>query len=149
MNLLDDGINLHRLIWHPDDYDGEQILTTAFRREDLMGGGEYLSVSRTDLLQPGTEREIVRGQENRANGREAPYSTVFNCGQLRNKKDKENCTPFDVTREPIPENPAHCGIRNESGKRNRSYINHLRALLVELASPPCTLDCFLQNFEEH
>ena len=153
MNLLDDGIDLHRLIWCPDDYDGEQLLTTAFRREDLMGGDEYLSVSSTDLLQPEIEQEIAYRQANRANGknifREVPYSTLFNCGLLRGKNDVENCTPFDITRKPTPENPAHCGIQNVSGKRNKSYINQLRTLLVELASSPCTLDCFLQNFEEH
>lgn len=153
MNLLDDGIDLHRLIWYPDDYDGEQLLTTAFRREDLLGGGEYLSVSCTDRLEPEIEREIACQQAERANGidifREEPYSTLFNCGRLRNKEDVENCTPFDVTRERTDENPAHCGIRNVSGKRNNSYINQLRTLLVELASSPRTLDCFLRDFEEH
>ena len=153
MNLLEDGIDLHRLVWYPDDYDCEQLLPTAFRCKDLFGGDEYLSVSSTDRIQPEIEREIARQQADRANGkdifREEPYSTLFNCRRLRNKNDVENCIPFDATRKPTLENPAHCGIRSISGKRNNSYINQIRTLLVELASPPHHLKCFLRDFEDH
>ena len=148
--MLEDKVDLHRLVWSPDDFDGDQLTPSAFRRDDLKGGDKFISVSRTDLLQPEAELKMARRQAERANGtefvREVGCSILFNCGRLRVAKDNEGCLPFAVTPEPIPgENPAHCGIRNISGKTGKGYVNQLRTILVKLASPPRRLDSFLQD----
>ena len=149
--MLEDEVDLHRLIWSPDDFDGDQLLPSAFRRDDLKGGEGYISVSRTDQLQPEAELNMAKQQAGRANGknfvREDAWSILFNCGRLRAARDDEGLSLFAVTPEPIPDvNPAHCGIRNISGKTGRGYINQLRIILVKLAASPRRLDCFLQNW---
>ncbi|WP_420861937.1 hypothetical protein [Algirhabdus cladophorae] len=145
------AVDLHRLIWSPDDFDGETLTTSAFPKNDLMGGERYLSVSRTDILDADAELRTASGQAASDSGnvvREEAMSVILNCGDVCNAEDDKGVQPFVVTNEPIPnENEAHCGIRNSTDTRSRGYINQLRAILVRLASQPQKLDDFLSSIQ--
>lgn len=142
--MLEDDVNLHRLIWSPNDIQDGVLKKSAFPKNDLDGTPDqngdvrYLSVSRIDLLCEKSELETAERQAGKAiTGivRDEAWSAILNSGELRACVDTEGVNPFDVTSEPIPgENEAHCGIRNASKKyRPPSYINQLRVLLVEVA----------------
>ena len=147
--MPEDAVDLHRLIWSPDDIDGDALTTSAFPKNDLMGGERYLSVSRTDILDTEAELRTASGQaaSDSANVvRDEAMSVILNCGDVRAIKDDKGVQPFDVTAEPIPrENEAHCGIRNSTDKQSRGYVNQLRAILVRLASQPQKLEDFLSK----
>lgn len=152
--MPEDNVDLHRLIWSPDDYDGEQLLTSAFRKQDLSGKqDDYVSVSRVDKINPDAEIKIANDQAQKAGigeiKREIACSVVLNCGEVRSEECSKGKNPFEVTDEPIPnENEAHCGIRNISGENGKGYINELRTILVRLAkdSKKVTLKDFIQSF---
>lgn len=134
--MIDDEEELHRLVWSPDDFDGDQLLSSAFRKADLSGkAGRYLSVSSVTLLDRAAEVAIAEAQSAKADGktffRERACSALLHCGTVRAAFDRDGERPFEVSEEPLPENPAHCGIRNITGKSSGSYLNHLRILLVE------------------
>ena len=81
--MLANEIELHRLVWSPDDFDGEALLTSAFRRQDLSGGeSDFVSVSRVDKINPDAEMEILESQASKADGerifREEAWSVTFN-----------------------------------------------------------------------
>jgi hypothetical protein len=145
-------VDLHRLVWAPDDFDGGKLTTSAFPKNDLMGGERYLSVSRTDILSPTAELATAERQAETQNVnfiREEALSTILNCGSVEQVADTDGITPFTVTSEEIPnENEAHCGLRNVSDKRGKGYINQLRLILVSLASGPRRLDEFLAEFAQ-
>jgi len=140
-------VDLHRLIWSPDDFDGETLTTSAFPKNDLMGGDRYLSVSRTDILDADAELKTASGQAGSGSAnviREEAMSVLLKCGDVCTAEDGDGMQPFRVTPEPIPdENEAHCGIRNSTGKSGRGYVNQLRTILLRLASAPQSLDDFL------
>jgi len=145
-------IDLHRLIWSPDDFDGENLSTSAFPKKDLMGGERYLSVSRTDMLVPEAELQTAQRQAKTQDAnftRDEALSIILNCGSVSDAVDAEGTKPFTVTPEGIPdENEAHCGLRNSTKKCGKGYINQLRTILVGLASKPKKLDLFLANFSK-
>jgi hypothetical protein len=145
------AVDLHRLIWSPDDFDGDTLTTSAFPKNDLMGGGRYLSVSRTDILDAEAELKTASGQgasDSTNVVRDEAMSVILNCGDVCAAKDDEGVQPFVVTAEPIPnENDAHCGIRNSTEKQSRGYVNQLRAILVRLASQPQKLEDFLLSLQ--
>ena len=131
---------MHRLVWHPDDFENGRLTSSAFRKEDLMGNEcNYISVSRIDKIQPDIERQRARNQAERTNGnnfiRDEAYSIEWNCGEVRDQKDAENT--------------AHCGIRNISGKTGRLYINELRTVLVNLSTEPIRLEIFLGSLKSN
>jgi len=140
-------VDLHRLIWSPDDFDGEKLSTSAFPKNDLMGDVRYLSVSRTDMLVPKAELQTAQRQAKTQSAdfiRDEALSIVLNCGSVICAIDTEGTKPFTVTSEKIPdENEAHCGLRNITKKHGKGYINQLRIMLVGLASEPRNLDEFL------
>lgn len=149
--MPEDEVDVHRLVWSPENFDGDKLLTSAFRREDLSGGSsDYVSVSRTDCLDIEAEIALGESQAKSTNStelrREQAYSVLFNCGQLRSAKDAEGVCPFNVTSEPIPENMAHCGIRNTTGNKGRAYVNQLRLILVSLASRRRLLSEFVADY---
>jgi len=148
-NPLGNGINLHHLVWCPDDFSDGQLKSSAFRKQDLKGNESYISVSRTDIIRPDVERQTANRQAEKANGetikREDAYSIQWNCGRVRNRKDDADCIMFTITEEATEENPAHCGIRNISGITRDSYINQLRVALVEMSTQPIPLEDFLEN----
>ncbi len=143
------NINLHRLVWHPDDFCGNQLNTSAFRKEDLKGGRSYISVSRLDMIDTAVERKIAAKQARRANGtsikRELAHSTQLNCSEVSSQRDDAGCIMFEVLSKMTKENPAHCGIQNISGKTSNGYINQLRVALVKISTPPIPLEDFLQS----
>ena len=145
-------VDLHRLVWSPDDFDGDTLTTSAFPRNDLAGGERYLSVSRIDILDADAELATASGQaaSDSANVvRDEAMSVILNCGDVCSAKDDKGLKPFDVTDEPIPdENEAHSGIRNSTEQKSRGYVNQLRALLVRLASQPQKLDDFLSSMRD-
>lgn len=142
-DLLPNNIALHRMVWSPDDFDGEQLLGSAFSRSDLQAGG-FVSVDRVDrpFAKQTADRAIV--QAGKADGnrilREEAHSVFFNCGQVREAIDSEKATPFGVSPRIEVDKPAHCGIENVTGKRGRSYIDELRTILVSLAYGKRTLE---------
>ena len=147
------AVDLHRLIWSPDDLDGETLTTSAFPKNDLMGGDRYLSVSRTDILDADAERQTAKSQAASDSPnvvRDDAMSVILNCGEVCGVEDTNGVQPFVVTPEPIPNiNAAHCGIRNSTGTQSRGYVNQLRTLLVRLASRPQKLDDFLSSIQEN
>lgn len=145
---MDDATDLHRLIWSPDDIQEGRLLTSAFPRQDLQDAARYVSVSRTDKLNPEAEILTAQNQADKADGvnfrRDEAWSAILNCGEVRSLEDTEGNQPFAVKPEPIiGVNEAHCGISNVTSKRGRGYVNQLRALLVRAASKLRTLDEFL------
>lgn len=145
-------VDLHRLIWAPDDLDGDTLTTSAFPKNDLMGGERFLSVSRTDILD--VEAELQRASNQAASDsphvvRDEAMSVILNCGEVCEIEDNTGARPFAVTPEPIPSvNEAHCGVRNSTGTKKPSYVNQLRTLLVRLASSPQKLDDFLTGIQD-
>lgn len=146
------AVDLHRLIWSPDDFDGVTLTTSAFPKNDLMGGERYLSVSRTDILDAESELRTASGQgatDSPDLVRDEAMSVILNCGNVCASKDDKGVQPFNVTAEPIPdENKAHCGIRNSTENKSRGYVNQLRVILVRLASKPQKLDDFLSSMQD-
>jgi hypothetical protein len=141
------AVDLHRLIWSPDDLDVGKLSTSAFPKNDLTGAERYLSVSRTDMLDADAELKTANRQAASGSAavvREEAMSVLLNCGEVCVVEDADGVQPFKVTSEPIPnENDAHCGIRNATDKQNRGYVNQLRSILVRLASAPQSLEGFL------
>lgn len=125
---------LHRMVWHPDCYDnGELTSSGAFASRDL-NGVRYISVDRHDLFDREFAVERAKLQQANANGvtafREEVRMIDLPCRKVREIVDNFGERPFAVTAEPENNNPAHCGIRNVSGKRSKSYINQIRAKLM-------------------
>lgn len=136
---------LHRLIWSPDDIgDDGQLLTSAFPRRDLEGGDRYLSVDRSDILTLEAIRSVALEQNERANGettfRETPHSALLDWANVLELRDDKGVKPFTVTDEPLPNNPAHCGLRNQTGSKGKGYVNQLRILLVDAVEKICELE---------
>lgn len=149
---IEEDIDLHRLIWSPDDLELDgTVKTSAFRKGDLRGGDSFVSVSRVDELVPSAEVATAQKQANNADGvqfvRAAAWSALLNCLSVQRALDHDGIAPFKVTSEPIKdENDAHCGIRNVSGNVGKSYINQLRVMLVRLVHNAERLDDFLDRF---
>ncbi len=142
-----DHVDLHRLVWSPDDIRDGKLLTSAFSKNDLKQQGLYVSVDRTDQLDEQTVQRIAEEQAARADGagiiRETPHSAILGCGNVRNLFDTEQNRPFEVRPEELEDNTAHCGIHNVSGRRNKSYINQLRTLLVSVVHETLALSDYL------
>lgn len=142
-------IDLHRLVWNPDDFDRGFLLGSAFSKEDLMGGARYVSVDRIDHFCAEATLKTAEKQALKANGetiiRKAAASALLPCEAVRGAEDSEGAGPFSVTPEPLEENEAHCGIRNVSGKGGRAYVNQLRVLLVALVRETLGLDEFIER----
>ncbi len=151
---LEVDTDLHRLVWSPDDFDEDgNLLTSAFRRQDLYGGDDYVSVSRVDELASNAEIALAESQAEKADGinfvREEAFSALLHCLAVCGAQDDDGNTPFQVTSEPIPDvNEAHCGIRNVTGKKSNSYVNQLRLLLRDLVHKSQRLDHFLNSLEK-
>lgn len=131
-----DSVTLHRLVWHPDCYDDGKLTSSgAFPSQDLKGD-RFVSVDRHDLFNIEIARSRAQSQQAKANGtdkiREDAMVADFPCGGVRDISDSEGKLPFKVTSEAEPDNPAHCGIRNTSGKKSRGYINQIRAKLMQI-----------------
>lgn len=129
-------VTLHRLVWHPDHYDKGQLTSSgAFPSQDL-DGKRFLSVDRADLFDLELAQNRASEQQLKANGettfRHEARVIDLPCGGVQEITDTEGKTPFSVTSEPEPNNPAHCGIWNRSGKKGRAYINQIRAKLMEI-----------------
>lgn len=131
-----DGVRLYRMGWHPDHRDAGGVTGTSAFRED------FVSVDRSDLFD--REAALARAREQQARawtkadaqGKPRTYAAAFYivlpCGGVREANDGEGGQPFAVTGAWLPENPAHCAIRNVSGKRGSSYMNRLRTILLGL-----------------
>ena len=151
---LEIDTDLHRLVWSPDDFDDDgNLITSAFRRKDLHGGADYVSVSRVDELDSNAEIALAEAQAKKADGvnfvREKAFSALLHCLAVCEVQDDSGNTPFQVTSEPIPGvNQAHCGIRNVAGKKSNGYVNQLRLLLVDLVHKSQGLDEFLRSIEK-
>jgi len=128
-------VDLHRMVWDPDDWDGAQLLPSAFPRSDLSVVGRFVSVDRVD--EPFVQQALDRAemQQDNADGsqhiRDEALSAFLNCGQVRELSDHEGTKPFSVSSYKEEGKPAHCGIENVTGKKSKGYINELRTLLVE------------------
>jgi len=146
-------VDLHRLVWSPDDFQDEKLLSSAIRRADLSGEAtDYVSVSRTDKIQAEAEIKIAESQSQKSGSqnvkRDEAWSVLFNSDKVKSFKDEDGAQLFDVTEEPIEENLAHCGIRNVSGINSKGHVNKLRATLVSLAHSRKRLEEFLLLFSQ-
>lgn len=139
--VLPDDCDVARLVWDPADIaeDGS-LLTSAFPGDDLLGiidkatgHPRFLSVNRTDILRPIHLVHLLKGQTGTQNPegrtREIAYLALACCGSLRAISDVQGGNPFLVLPEPLPENPAHCGVKNKSARRGRAYKDELRSYL--------------------
>lgn len=148
--MPDDNVDLHRLIWSPDDFENGRILTSAFRRQDLEGGDNYVSVSATNLLNVDAEMQIAAGQAasagNTQYSRDTAWSALINCGDVHDAVDNKDVKPFAVSDEPLDDNLAHCGIRNATNSRGKGYVNQLRTILVSRVKENKPLSDFLSQF---
>ena len=43
--MPESAVDLHRLIWSPDDFDGDALTTSAFPKNDLMGVEKHATES--------------------------------------------------------------------------------------------------------
>jgi hypothetical protein len=134
--MVPDDVHLLRLAWHPAHFPNDELdPALAFDSADLRGdNGRFLSVDRLDLVsQRAVDARIEQlkkdGKDERLKRREAKFIN-FNCGELRAASDADGMKPFQITTEEEEDNAAHCAVRNISGKRNPSYINELRTILV-------------------
>lgn len=146
-------IDVHRLIWSPDDMDGEEVATSAFSSKDLKRiDNRHISVSRTDIFDPNAELATVNQQAQKSGVddiiRDEAWSILFNCGKLRAIVDKYGENPFEVICDPLDSNPAHCGILNTTGRKNGKYINHLRTLLIRSIIRKCKFSDFISDYIE-
>lgn len=146
--MVGDEVYLHRLIWTPFDLgDDGKPLTSAFPTNDLKGPERYLSVSRLDIIDVECERRLAENQHEAWAGRDAPredaFSIQLSTGAVRQVADDEAANPLAVSNEPLPENEAHCGIKNVSGKKGKGYVNRIRTILVSLSSVAEPLEEFL------
>ena len=153
--LLPEGVKLLKLIWHPVDLRGDQVLPTAFRKDDLCGSPDaHVSVDRSDLAERASMETVAREQHARgrdalANGRDLGREDArigeMLCGEVRQQLI-DGAVTFDVVPKPIVGNDAHCGIQNVSGyrepksKRNRAFFDEAKSKLAKLASPAISFD---------
>lgn len=153
--LLPEGVKLLKLIWHPVDLEGDKVLPTAFRKEDLCGSPDaHVSVDRGDMaervsMEAVSREQYARGQEALANGRDLGRENAkigeMVCGEVK-RQLIDGVVTFDVRPRPITGNDAHCGIENISGfrepksKKNRAFFDEAKSKLAKLASPAISFD---------
>lgn len=144
--MVPDTVYLFKLVWHPDNLDGANVLPTAFRKDDLSGLlGKHVSVDRSDLSERATMEALASRQAAKANGRDivraAPLIGRLVCFEVRQISVGGVC-PLAVDPEPIPGNPAHCGIRNtiNAARPDAGLLLELRTKLAIIASPAVTFE---------
>lgn len=101
-----------------------------------------MSVDRSDLADReaacarAREQQVKAWERADAKGEPRTYAAAFNivlpCGGVKEADDGEGVRPFTVTDAWLEENPAHCAIRNVSGRAGNSYVNRLRTILLRL-----------------
>ncbi len=155
--MLPDELHVLKLVWHPSDLDGEKVLPTAFRKEDLCGDGSaHVSVDRQDIAVRASMESVAAIQAEKSRsaieaGRQSvPIRTdakigKMHCGAIRNALI-EGSRALDVRPFPIDGNEAHCGIMNIAGRKNpksggdRSFFDEARNTLSLIASPAITFN---------
>lgn len=145
-----DEVTLLKLVWHPEDLDGNQVKPTAFSSRDLSGQpGDHVSVDRGDMATKASMEAVAAKQyANINNGvtvfREIAHIGRLPCGQVR-AIDFQGAAALAVDAIPIDGNDAHCGISNRTKQKSRSYLAEVRGKLARLASPPILLDAAYEN----
>lgn len=139
-----DLVLLLKLVWHPDNLEGMQVMPTAFRSQDLNGTeGAHVSVDRQDLAVRATMEALAARQAENADGvnhiRKAAFIGRMACGDVRSLRADGLC-PLQVAPVPIEGNAAHCGIFNTTGIKRRSFVDEIRGKLAVLASPAVGFD---------
>lgn len=139
-----DEIDLLRLMWHPDDFEGEAVKPTAFPRSELIGQhGKYVSTDRRDWSRRAVMEATAKRQQMQADGvdrlRHSPYVVPLPCGDVR-RLTVDDQFALGVKPYPLAENEAHCGIESIIGKIGRGVVDELRNKLSRLALPRMTLD---------
>lgn len=154
--MLSNGLKLLKLVWHPVDLDGDRVLPTAFRKEDISGGpGQHVSVDRSDLAERASMEAVANEQyakslrakaiDGRDLGREEAKIGLLLCGDVRRQHINGDAA-FEVQPLPIEGNTAHCGIENISGirdpksRKDRSFYDEARTKLADVTSPAITFD---------
>jgi hypothetical protein len=137
-------VSLLKLIWHPDDIEGERVKPTAFRRDDLSAApNAHVSVDRADLAERKVMEKVAAQQAKNANGktvkRDYAKIGIMNCGVVRSSEYLGERL-FSVSPFPIDGNVAHCGIQSAIRAPKKSDVDLMRMTLAELASPPNEFD---------
>jgi hypothetical protein len=162
--LLPDDVHLLKLVWHPLDLDGETVLPTAFRKEDLSGEGDHhVSVDRADRARRASLESVANGQAERARIAEEKDGVdrrkkLAKIGKMLNSSVRDQhvlgLSTFEVRPKPIKGNNAHCGIfnvagaRNPKGKGDRAFFDEARTKLAAIASPAIDFDIALPKRKE-
>lgn len=125
-----------RIVWHPDDVHSDgTIKPSAFRRQDLHGFPNHVSVSDLDRLSMAVERAKIGAMKERQASREKASVVVFPVALLEAARlhDASNdpCLSVQPDCPEDPQNPGHCGIYNVSGRKTRSVVNELRQRILE------------------
>lgn len=154
--MLSNGLKLLKLVWHPVDLDGDTVLPTAFRKEEISGSpGAHVSVDRHDLAERASMEAVAteqyaKGQkakvtDGRDLGREEAKIGQLLCGDVR-RQLIDGAVTFEVRPLPIDGNSAHCGIENTSSirdprsKKDRAFFDEARTKLSEITSPAIAFD---------
>lgn len=153
--MIEDHLNIYRLVWHSFDFDeNNKLKGAAFRSDDLRPGKEvdgspmFVSTDRVDLIsRPSVDWRIESqqsgGKREKLARLEARFAE-FNCAELRSVK-RDGKQQFEITAKPepagadgpgAPENPAHCALRHVSGFTGtkgevKGYVDFLRTQLLK------------------
>jgi hypothetical protein len=135
ISLLPDEIDVFRIVWFPDNYDGESIVAAqAFPSKELTE--TYSSVDRSDLFDINFAMQIARQQKSKANGndvkREKAYGIVIHCGSIRKIKLEVGQSTLDVIDKSHGFHQSHCGVCVTGPKPSRADINELRRQMIEI-----------------
>lgn len=153
--MIEDHLNIYRLVWHSFDFDTNNDLKgSAFRSDDLRpdkeedGSDKFVSTDRVDIIsKPSVDWRIEwqqsDGKRERLDRHEARFAE-YNCAELRSI-ERDGTRQFEITAEPeppdadgpgSPANPAHCAVRHVSGftgskKAIDRHVEFLRTQLLK------------------
>lgn len=144
-----------KLAWDTGEFVDGKLSGAAFRKDEILGEidpdnglPKFVSVDRRDVVNQVAVDNMISmqtdGDKVEKLNRNVPMFAQFVCGDVRTFKYEEDLRRFEVTPDPIaghpvlPDNPAHCGIHNISGKvvtgkgPIRQFVDQLRAELLGL-----------------
>jgi hypothetical protein len=147
------------MVWYPACFEDDRPGAAMFDKGELLAEENQDGVERfvsadvqEEVSQPVIDARIAwqtRDSLRETHGREEALFVQFICGEIREISEHESETfkPMKIERDHvaanpetgIPENPAHCAIRNTSTKPRtmgkggkRIYADYLRTQLLRL-----------------
>jgi hypothetical protein len=154
----DDDSFLLRMVWSPRCYQDNRPTSACFDSKDLLpnsdenGKERFVSTDcEAEIVKVAVDFRIARQTRGDLRVTERRHEARFirlNCGEVRAIPDlqEDQKSPMIIERDPrpaqpefdIPENPAHCALRNCSPNSrtkdkaaNRQYVEYLRTELLK------------------